>query len=203
MPIIGRENIDNYIKNRDRVKKENVDKLLKIIYDKFNQYFISGDLIISGSLSYIALNLIENKPIKDIDIAIISGENGDIIINEIIQFFQNQSGTTVMIRDWNELRAVIQTPYGMIDIFRDDFHNKINGIDVEIINGVYSKYNGHEWILRILLNKYYWFLNHQNDSAHCEQQRIKFMELIKKIYQNVKLTLDDIELIGEIEGIVN
>jgi hypothetical protein len=190
MPIKGKENIIEY-------KKTKFNSIIKILYDNFIEYFINGDLIITGSISYIKLGIMKQKNPSDLDIDIISGEHGDKILYEIINFFKEQYKYEIIMRDMKELRALIKTPYGYIDIFRNDFNNKKNLIEIEIIDGVKTKYYGHEWILNILIDKYIWFIDRDIQS-----KVLKFKNTINEIYSLINKEELSTELTDKIKEII-
>ncbi len=190
MSIKGKENIIEY-------KKTKFNSIIKILYDNFTDYFINGDVIITGSISYIKLGIIKQKNPSDLDIAIISGEYGDKILYEIINFFKEQYKYEITIREIKELRALIKTPCGYIDIFRNDYDNKINSTEIEIIDGVKTKYYGHEWILNILLDKYMWFMN-----KNIQLRVLKIKNTINEIYNLINKEELSIELTNKIKEII-
>ncbi len=191
--IKGKEAIEEY-------KKHKFDEVIKLLYNNFTDYFKSGDITITGSISYVKLGLIEPKYPKDLDLAIISGEYGDNIIYKLTDFLREQQDYKVTMRYWDEVSAYIKTPYGFIDILRDYRIYGENPIDLEIIDGVITKYHGHNWILNILIYKYKWFSQQDQTKGNFKVQTIKFKNLIYELYDITKNELND-DIINKINNL--
>jgi len=126
-------------------RKEKIEELVKEIYDKFQKYFISGDIIISGSLFYRKIGYPEPMSYNDIDLIII--DEKDDIFYEIINYFDNginiiKTEITDRVLGYPQLIGSIKTEYIYIDLFRNNF--KKNKSSIEIIPGVITNYHSNE-----------------------------------------------------------
>ena len=113
---------------------------IKILYNNFQKYFESGDIIISGSFFYKKLGCLIETDYKDVDIIIDNNISNDYILYEIQDFFKsNYEIISTFIERYDGLIGCIHAD-GLvpIDLLRNDFSENISNI--EIIPGVFTNY---------------------------------------------------------------
>lgn len=134
----------------NETRKDNIELLIKKIYNKFEKYFNSGEIIISGSNYYTKIGYPEEPSYNDIDIIIIDGR--DDIFNEFIEYFDDgkniiKTEVTDRIKGYDQLIGTIKTEYFYIDLFRDDFKNNLKSF--EILPGIFTDYHCNEKFVEI------------------------------------------------------
>ena len=178
-------------------KKADIEQLLRLLYDNFKTYFNDGNIIVSGSVLYEKLGLIKEKSSwTDLDISINTGEYGDKILDEMITFFEKSRRYRMTIQEEEPRRGTVKTPFGLLDIFREDF-TPYTPIDLEILPDVHLTYHGEERILEILVDCYYLFLYDSNIN-----QCVKMGNTIREIYPNIKTDIQDKELVKKLKTIL-
>ncbi len=171
--------------------------LLHVMYENFEKYFKTGDMIFTGSIVYDKVGLYKKDVFKDVDISIISGENGDKIINEIKDFFTTNQFVFKLKyeeRDWDDgLRGLVITNHGLIDIFRG-IGDKQKSETIEVAPNIFTKYYGHTYYVNDVYDKFVY-----HSKQHNKEQSNKFMNMMFKMYQSHKDEIHDEVLIYKIE----
>jgi len=177
---------------KEREKERNIilNELIYMLYNNFKPYFDTGDLVFTGSLVHIANGFLDkDRRIGDIDLSVIRGTEGDLILDKLKAFFEQENffieGKYVE-RDWSKgRRAWFMNKYVCIDIFRA-YHIKELSEDVEIRKGVITKYFGHQWIYDLTYDDYMIF-KAKPQTEYMQQKVIKFESLLKNIKEYGKI----------------
>jgi len=112
-------------------------KTIKLLYDKFNDYFKSGNIVISGSFYYKKIGCELNVEYKDVDIVV--DEKKDEVLHHILDTIESNYELVSSFRhDWGTglIGSFSIEGYAGVDIFRNDFTTLLHPI--EIIPGVWS-----------------------------------------------------------------
>lgn len=182
--IVNNKIYNEYMEFKSRL----LEYLITEIFNYFNVYVDSGDLIFTGSIIYDRLDIIKKKYFNDIDISINLNENGNNILKSFNQFLSN-----IELENFNKEYNIKFKSKLLIDNKELDFHNIIvidtfrnnhpensnEYNDIEIFPNVYSKYFGHEWNLSKIYKSYLIIKNIDN-----EVKRTGQYEKFKNIFEN-------------------
>jgi uncharacterized protein (UPF0248 family) len=160
---------------------DNYKKLIKLLYYNFKEYFESGDIIFTGSIVYYKLGLIDKNNFSDIDISIIEGKYGDMIVNKIKYYFENNNfdfNVNYIERNWDNLKGICITDYGLIDILRGKKGDDKSILDINLFDDIETKYYGLEFEINNIINCLLYNINKDNENR--KNQYDKFYNLLSK-----------------------
>ena len=185
-----------------------IDYLVKLLYNNFKKYFDNGDIIFTGSYVYNKMGILNKKEIKDLDISIINGYNGNLIANEIAFFIEQQYDIMgkFIRNEWFNKIGFFYTNKGIIDIFRNDHNYKNNEKIFEILPNINTKFYGIEWILDIMYNNIKYLENEIKSNKFDEitinnkkNDILKFKNNIIEIISNTNHNIENIDILNYLQ----
>lgn len=138
------------------LKEIDIKKLTSVLYNNFTELFNSGIIVISGSVVYNALGLIERTEYHDLDINIKNGNKlGDDFVLNFKEFAENCSELRFLstyVRD--NLSATARFAEGSIDMYRPEWDDSDLLGTCEVLPGVYTQYMSDDYMLKNILRTY-------------------------------------------------
>lgn len=159
------------------------EKLIRLIYDNFIDYFKSGDIIIAGSYFYDKIGVPIEKTFKDIDLIVDFSK--DHILYELMDFFKNHKDYDVneqasFIKSFDGIHLlsciVFNNDHPPIDVLRQDFSTNLSSF--EILPGVFTDYQTSEKLVEV----YEGFLKGLKNSG--KQKTIEKFEALRNFYKS-------------------
>ena len=202
MPFTSKKEYVEYKQTLVNQKRKICEDYVRLLYNNLTEHFISGDIIITGSVYYEKVGLIDgHNDWKDLDISVNTGERGDIILNELINFFSGMSGCS----QYNSNNTLcIKTSDIVIDVFREDFA-EYNGNLFEIFKDIYSMDYGLKKVITSILYVYDWFDENKLDTAYGRKKMNKIKDMLRMIYFNKHHeinNINDVHLINKLKEII-
>lgn len=164
---------DEVIKRR----KTEGERTIRLVYENFKKYFISGDLIIGGSFYYKNIGCSVYTEFKDIDFIVDSKKANDKILYEISDFFNKKFvlyTNLITEIDNNLISTVSGEGFINFDILRNDFRDNLSSI--EIFPGILTNRQSDKKLIEV-----YEQLEQQSKG----DLKIKFNN-IKEFYDGIK-----------------
>ncbi len=194
-----------YDRNLVRFKTDLLKFIMIKIFNHYENYFKSGDIIFSGGVLYNELKLIEKNFINDIDISVNNNDNGKKIL-----------------KDFNSLLNNIDLKY-FKDQYNNDFKDNLLRFD-ELINidlfisnhpnnyvkniilfdNIYTHFFGYEWHLYRAFDFYIKTILNIDDPEDRENKKMKNMFIISKLLDNIDYSkINNINEINYIKKMIN